>query len=149
MADRLGVMHAGRMEQVGTPREIFETPVNRFVAAFMGVENLWNGMVREDGLAMEAPELAMPVRLAAKAAAGPAVLGVRAERMIVGTLPDMTHVSGVSEGTTYAGETVMHSVRLGNGTIVLVSEPAHSAAAPENGVMTLSIPPSACIVLPP
>lgn len=36
MADRIVVLNKGRVEQVGTPREVYETPVNLFVASFIG-----------------------------------------------------------------------------------------------------------------
>jgi len=39
MSDRIAVMKDGRIEQVGTPHELYETPANRFVAEFLGVEN--------------------------------------------------------------------------------------------------------------
>jgi len=40
MADRLAVMNAGRIEQVGTPREVYEEPSSAYVADFLGVSNL-------------------------------------------------------------------------------------------------------------
>lgn len=45
MSDRLAVFHDGHIEQVGTPREIYETPANEFVAGFVGTANL----LRDDG----------------------------------------------------------------------------------------------------
>lgn len=46
MADRIAVMDAGRLEQVGTPREVFREPRTRFVAEFVGANNLFSGDVR-------------------------------------------------------------------------------------------------------
>ena len=40
LSDRIAVMHAGRIEQVGTPREVYEQPANTFVASFLGDANL-------------------------------------------------------------------------------------------------------------
>jgi iron(III) transport system ATP-binding protein len=40
MADRIVVMNAGRIEQIGTPREVYETPRSRFVARFIGASNV-------------------------------------------------------------------------------------------------------------
>ena len=40
MSDRIAVFNEGRIEQVGTPAEIYEAPGNRFVAGFVGVSNL-------------------------------------------------------------------------------------------------------------
>ncbi len=45
MSDRIAVMSAGHVQQVGTPREIYEAPVNRFVADFIGETNLLPVMV--------------------------------------------------------------------------------------------------------
>lgn len=41
MSDRIVVMRAGRIEQIGTPREVFRHPKNRFVAEFIGETNLF------------------------------------------------------------------------------------------------------------
>ena len=43
MADRLAVLHEGRLQQVGTPREVYSRPVNRFVADFIGECNFLPG----------------------------------------------------------------------------------------------------------
>src|SRR6266542_3275578 len=43
MSDRLAVMNAGRIEQLGTPRELYERPATRFVANFLGTSNLFSG----------------------------------------------------------------------------------------------------------
>ena len=146
MADRIGVMRDGRMAQVGTPREIFELPANRFVAAFMGVSNLWDGVVGAGGLTIELPGIAA-LRLATPAMPGSAVLGVRAERMRIGSIPEMNQLSGVLEHTIYAGETVTHVIRLSDRLTAQITEPAHGAVQVE-GEVTVSFPPSACMVFP-
>ena len=46
MADRIGVMDAGRLEQVATPRELYEAPRSRWVAEFVGDINLFEGQSR-------------------------------------------------------------------------------------------------------
>jgi len=54
MSDRIAVMNAGRIEQVGSPQEVYERPTSRFVAGFIGVSNLIDGTVaRVDGDALE------------------------------------------------------------------------------------------------
>jgi putative spermidine/putrescine transport system ATP-binding protein len=45
MSDRIAVFNEGRIEQVGTPAEVYETPANPFVAGFVGVSN----MLERDG----------------------------------------------------------------------------------------------------
>ena len=49
MSDRIGVMDAGKLLQIGTPEEIYEHPVNRFVAEFIGETNFVDGTVTDDG----------------------------------------------------------------------------------------------------
>jgi putative spermidine/putrescine transport system ATP-binding protein len=43
LSDRLAVFHNGRIEQVGAAREVYENPVNRFVADFVGTSNVLDG----------------------------------------------------------------------------------------------------------
>lgn len=45
VSDRVAVMNDGRVEQVGTPREVYESPETRFVASFVGENNLLDGRV--------------------------------------------------------------------------------------------------------
>jgi putrescine transport system ATP-binding protein len=145
MADRIGVMRAGRMAQVGTPREIYEAPADRFVAEFMGVGNLWDCVIRDDGMTAELPGVGGLIRLAAVSSPGPAVLGVRAERIGFAAIPEANQVTGVLERTVYAGDSVTHAITLGNGMIASVSERANNIPLPD-GTVTLSFPPSACMV---
>ncbi len=47
MSDRIAVMHGGKVEQLGTPEELYERPRTRFVADFIGTSNLLTGVVEE------------------------------------------------------------------------------------------------------
>lgn len=49
LADRLAVMHNGRIEQIGTPREVYNAPANSFVAEFIGETNFLDGTVQQVG----------------------------------------------------------------------------------------------------
>ena len=77
MATRIGLLHRGRLAQVGTPAEIYERPASRYVAEFMGAANLLPAVLREAG---PAPLLDVagvgPVR-AATPAPGPGVPGAK------------------------------------------------------------------------
>ena len=55
LADRLAVMSMGRVEQVGTPRELYRRPANRFVAEFIGEANVIEGelLSSADGVVIE------------------------------------------------------------------------------------------------
>src|SRR5262245_14565954 len=49
MSDRLAVMNAGRIEQLGTPRDLYERPATRFVADFLGTSNILSGRLERVG----------------------------------------------------------------------------------------------------
>jgi ABC-type Fe3+/spermidine/putrescine transport system ATPase subunit len=45
LSDRIGVISRGRLQQMGRPEELYEAPVNEFVASFLGESNLLRGIV--------------------------------------------------------------------------------------------------------
>jgi len=75
-ADRLGVMRGGRLEQVGTPEEVYLRPRTPFVAQFLGRTNLLPG----EGRGRQAETCLGPVPLA-EAAQGPLLLSLRPEAL--------------------------------------------------------------------
>jgi len=74
MADRIAVMNDGRIEQIGTPEEVYRAPSSRFVADFIGDSNFFAATV-ESGVAV----LGDGSRVPAAAGEGPATLMVRPE----------------------------------------------------------------------
>jgi spermidine/putrescine transport system ATP-binding protein len=90
MSDRIAVMNAGRVEQLGTPREVYEQPRTRFVADFIGTSNLLTAPVERlvDGDAVLAvggeQRLVVPLR-SETATAGEALdVTVRPEKIRIG-----------------------------------------------------------------
>ena len=146
MADRIGVMRDGRMAQIGTPREVFDAPADRFVAEFMGVANLWTGTVQPGGQTMDIPSLGVTIQLPRPMPPGPATAAVRAERLRFGVHPGENTLRGHLIRGVYGGETIAHTVRIGAVTVRVV-EPAHGPDRAE-GEISLSFPPSACLVFP-
>jgi iron(III) transport system ATP-binding protein len=53
MGDRVGILHNGRLEQVGTPQEVFQAPATRFVAEFLGIPDFLPARVTQQGLETE------------------------------------------------------------------------------------------------
>ena len=49
MSDRVVIMNNGQIEQTGTPREVYRNPETRFVAEFVGSNNILSGTVKDDG----------------------------------------------------------------------------------------------------
>ena len=85
MSDRLAVMHAGRIVQLGTPRTIYEEPADTYVADFLGVSNLMEVDVVERGPGSQCRvmlgEMALAVDRAEVDALGPAHALIRPERV--------------------------------------------------------------------
>jgi multiple sugar transport system ATP-binding protein len=88
LASRIVVMEQGRIQQVGTPAEVYERPANRFVAGFLGapamnfVDGVLDGAGRFQGGAIGLALAATPA--GAARAHGAAVLGVRPEHVAIG-----------------------------------------------------------------
>ncbi|MDI6892558.1 MAG: ABC transporter ATP-binding protein [Actinomycetota bacterium] len=88
IADRIAVMHDGQIVQTGKPDEIFNAPVNEFVANFVGVETVLEGKVisHHDGIAV-IDVGGVEVAVAADIPMGGTVLlGVRPESVVLGTV---------------------------------------------------------------
>ena len=75
-ADRIAIMHAGRIAQVGSPREIFETPATPFVATFVGKTNTLAATLLEPGM-VDFGGVRLRVREDVSHAAGPVTVLVR------------------------------------------------------------------------
>lgn len=115
MSDRIAVMSAGQVQQVGTPAEIYEGPVNRFVADFVGRTNFLAGTVTAsgDGDAVVAL-LGGRVRVAGAHRPGERVtLVVRPEKIALHPVPP-DEAQSVSDGF-FCG-TVLDSMYLGTDT---------------------------------
>jgi len=83
VSDHIIVMDGGKIAQQGAPRELYETPVSRFLADFIGDANLVDGelAVTPSGATFTAGGVSAPVRASAQLAAGPATLAVRPHRL--------------------------------------------------------------------
>jgi sulfate/thiosulfate transport system ATP-binding protein len=86
LADRIVVMQAGKVEQIGTPEEIYEHPATPFVYQFLGHVNIFHGRV-ENGK-MYLGELTMDINEGQEAAAGSAVAYARPHRLAVAPRPN-------------------------------------------------------------
>ena len=99
MADRIVVMHDGRVEQIGAPLDLYDRPANLFVAGFIGspAMNLLRGVLRRQGSGGQV-ELADGTRLAA-----PATLGARdGQEVVCGVRPE--NLGLVADGAGLAAE---------------------------------------------
>jgi putative spermidine/putrescine transport system ATP-binding protein len=78
MSDRIGVFNEGRLEQVGTPHEVYNAPATRFVAQFVGAANVLDGATAQ-ALTGAASAMLRPERIALGDAAGARASGVVGE----------------------------------------------------------------------
>ena len=123
MADRIVLMHGGRIEQIGPPAELYANPVSIFAAEFFGDSNLMGGTVLETGLhdkiRLDRGDTVL-ARARPSASHGQRVtLIVRPENLSIsrGAVPDgVNRVRGIIESTIILGNLVRHDLRLRDGS---------------------------------
>jgi len=113
LADRIAVMEAGKIRQVGTPREVFGQPATTFVANFIGSTpmNLVPGDVRGGGVTVAGQRLDLPRALAGRLHDG--------EKVVVGVRPEYLTLSAAPDGTALSGQ-VSIVEHLGTSSLVTV-----------------------------
>lgn len=128
MSDRIAVMRHGRIEQLGTPEELYERPTTDFVAGFLGVSNLLDAEVagRDDGYASlqlgDGTVLRAPANLIDGATR--VRLGVRPEKLRVvavaddgaaETEPDTNAIEGTVLDASYIGVSTQYLIETRDG----------------------------------
>jgi putative spermidine/putrescine transport system ATP-binding protein len=131
MGDRLVVINSGRIQQIGSPQDLYRAPRNLFVASFIGQANLIEGRPERDGSRFVTRSgLAIAC---ARSTPDASSLMIRPEAVEILDMP----TSGVNvfpatvEVVTYLGSISELVLRLTSGETVIVTKPA-SAAAPHN-----------------
>ena len=125
MSDRIAVMNAGRILQIGAPREIYDHPSERFVANFIGESNLLHGEL--DGVAdgTGTVTLASGARLNASVPDGAVRSGsvnvaIRPEHVQLARHPDAGTLAGRVENVVYFGTDTLYHLRLTTGEPFIV-----------------------------
>ena len=129
LANRIAVMNAGKVVQVGTPEEIYDAPQTRFVAQFIGQSNLVEGRVVEAlpqrRLVVECSGVHLRCRAAAELPIGArATLSLRYERVQLsnGSVPtDAVPIAATITDRTFMGAAVRLNVRTASG-LALVAD---------------------------
>ncbi|BBK44748.1 sn-glycerol-3-phosphate import ATP-binding protein UgpC [Allostella vacuolata] len=122
LADRLIVMNAGRVEQIGTPITLYEDPATLFVAGFLGspAMNFLSGSVSADGRSVALPGgVTAPLAATHGAAAGrPVTVGIRPEHLdLAGDAPPTATIK-VDLVELLGADTIVHG-RIGDGGLLL------------------------------
>jgi len=133
VADRIGVMDAGRLEQVATPRQLYEEPASRWVAEFVGDVNIFEGQLesREGGRLTIATRDAGTIVVAEphQPITKPGVcVAIRPEKVKLsrrGPAPDgaagshaINRLEGVVTDASYLGGVTSYKVKLDTGAVV-------------------------------
>jgi iron(III) transport system ATP-binding protein len=122
LSDSMAVMRDGRVEQVGTPREVYDQPASLFVAGFIGASNLLRGTVVacDGGTArLATPMGELVVDAAALVVGEEAVAAVRPEQVTLlerpagGTTAASNEWAGTVRTTVFLGDALEHSVLVG------------------------------------
>ncbi|MBK7593748.1 MAG: ABC transporter ATP-binding protein [Gemmatimonadetes bacterium] len=125
MSDRIAVMHAGRVEQLGTPAEIYEAPRTAFVAEFIGEANFFAGAVEEGDTVRQQDGFTWRLPAGARVRGEGVRIAVRPEWLDVhrpGESPAGENVlRGTVRETIFLGETLHVLVVLGDGQVVRVA----------------------------
>jgi putrescine transport system ATP-binding protein len=132
MANRIGVMNAGRLEQVATPRDLYEAPASRWIAGFVGDVNLFEGEVasrehhRQTIVTRDAGNIvaAEPRELSAMTAVAVAIrpekikLSRRGPAADAASAQTINRLEGVVTDASYLGGSTVYKVRLDSGALL-------------------------------
>jgi putative spermidine/putrescine transport system ATP-binding protein len=137
MSDRIVVMHEGQARQAGAPREVYERPVSRFVAEFLGDANIFRAQVVSSNgsgcdVGFAAGGRLCGIRCDA-APGGSVVLAVRPERVRVARDAAGAVCSGVVEEVIYRGTVTRFAVRVPGLERAIQVEQTNAERGPEVG----------------
>lgn len=130
MADRVGIMDAGVIRQVGAPREVYEQPNCRMTAEFIGSANIFEGKLvvdETDHAEIQCPALPVNIRVGHGIAATHGMdiaIAVRPEKLFVSRdAPQQANnfAKGVIEDIAYLGSHSIYHVKLDSGLVVMAS----------------------------
>ena len=139
LADKIVVMNNGRIEQVGSPRELYETPANTFVATFIGSPRMALVNVTRDG-----ERLSLAGGGSLSVGALPKVdalrLGLRPDAVQLSRESAAEGFAGRVEYTEYLGDNAYVYVRLADGTLLSARTTPNDLYAPDESV-TVTVTP--------
>ncbi|TVS06518.1 MAG: ABC transporter ATP-binding protein [Rhodobacteraceae bacterium] len=157
LSDQIVVMSDGRVEQVGAPEEVYNTPASEFVAKFLGASNILDGRCLSrgpDGAELEVPVFGKVIVPAAKAphlaGEGSAKLVVRAEKLLLRDRPPEGGAFSAPasvETVDYQGQSVRYFVRSGETQLQAINM-IDERPFPVGAQVHLTLRPQDCAALP-
>jgi spermidine/putrescine transport system ATP-binding protein len=144
MADAIAVMHRGRIEQLGSPTELYEHPRTAFVAGFLGVSNLLAGTVTTAGAVRVDGTGEVRVQAPLPSAGTRVQIGVRPEKLrLDNAAPNI--VTGTVAERAYIGVATQYVVETPAGPLTVFVQSSGSAA--EGDAVSVSWDPESTFVL--
>jgi spermidine/putrescine ABC transporter ATP-binding subunit len=147
LSDRIAIMNQGRIVQLGAPLEVYEQPINRFAAGFLGVANFLEGRVAS----VSGNEAAIDLDLGSRASApadglrpgNSVLLAVRPEKIAVepGRAVGPNRLAGKVVSTIFSGSSTTYRVRVGEQIIAVFQQNSASRRLQPDDDVTLSWSP--------
>jgi putative spermidine/putrescine transport system ATP-binding protein len=138
LSDRIVVMNAGRVEQVGPPHEVYEHPATAFVASFLGKTNVIGAEVRSDGGAPTAVIADGRWPLQGGIAPGPASMTVRPEKIGFADAALACSVGGTVRTRIFQGNHWLYQVETPCGLLTVIRQNSGEAAPREGEPVRLT-----------
>ncbi len=154
MSDRLAVMNRGRIEQLGSPREVYTEPVTTFVADFLGISNLMTAHAEGesgDGCQVTLGKFRLSAEAGDVSARGPVRLVIRPERIRIESRETTgpNRIAGMVERVVYVGSANHVFVRVAHGELirVVVQDTGDALAYDQGDPVQVHLPADALRVL--
>ncbi len=155
LSDRVAVMKDGRVLQVGVPKALYERPRTRFVADFVGTNNLLDGSVRErrgEEMLVETPLGALRA-IGDGTVGGRCVVAIRPENVAIGAGAPASAANAVRGRvvfSSYLGNTLRYDLETASGIVLKadIRDPWHHDPLPIGQEVDATFPPSVTLALP-
>ena len=154
LSDRIVVMSNGRVEQIGTPFEIYNFPTTRFVASFVGTLNVLSATVTDPArgrLSVAGQEITAAKPIEGVPANQSISVALRPEIIAMNGTPasnGMNHINGTVEDVMFLGPTMRVRVRFGDQALQFDQFNNPHLNPPQHGQpIGVSFPPEACLIL--
>ena len=147
MSDRIAVMDAGKVEQLGTPEQLYERPATRFVADFIGSTNLMRGQVESAGRVRLASGEIVPVDDGGLSIGTDVEISVRPEAIALVSTSAVGAIEAVVEQAAYLGSTISYRIRTAGGLDLTVLSPKAGIRFPVGSDVAVTWSPSEALIL--
>ena len=158
LSDRIAVFNKGKVLQIGPPKELYERPANRFVADFIGINNMIDGTVRSIDATARRMRVAtalgeLSTILDERLRVGdPCIVCVRPENAAIDgeAAAESNLVTGRVSFAAYMGHTLRYDVDAGQGVTLKsdIRDPWHHEPVPMGSQVTVSFPVTGTVAIP-